>query len=93
MDPIRLEKHAQLLEAEIQANLGKSKDVDWLAQYPTLLEALADARAGRITQPRDLGLTWWLFESNIQDFDNLTERLMQFETLLRGLELRSDVGR
>lgn len=95
MNTMKLKQYAELLEAEIQANLGKSKDVDFLAQYPPLLEALADARAGRVDRPRDLG-TWltsyWLFESNIQDFDVLTERLMQFEMLLRGWKLPSEGG-
>jgi hypothetical protein len=90
MDPIKLMQHAKLLEAEIQANLGKSKDVDWLAQYPTLLEALADAKVGQITQPRNLGLNRWIFESNIQDFDELSNRLAEFENLLRGWELSSE---
>ncbi|WP_423195576.1 MULTISPECIES: hypothetical protein [unclassified Cupriavidus] len=90
MDAIKLKKYAQLLEAEIQANLGKSKDVDWLAQYPTLLEALADAKAARIDQPRSLGLNRWVFESNVQNFAALSMRLAQFENLLRGWELLSE---
>ncbi|CAB3779458.1 hypothetical protein [Pararobbsia alpina] len=92
MDAIKLRHYAELLETEIQANRGKSKDVDWLAQYRTLLEALEDARTGRIDQPRELGLNRWLFESNIQEFDMLTERLAQFEILLRGSELPSEGG-
>jgi hypothetical protein len=87
MDAIKLKKYAELLEDEIKKNLGKSKDVDWLAQYPTLLEALADAKANRIDQPRNLGLNRWVFESDIQTFTALSVRLAQFENLLRGWEL------
>ena len=90
MDEIKLKKYAELLEVEIKKNLGNSSDVDWLDQYPTLVEAISDAKAGRVNQPRDLGLTRWIFESYIQSFDILTERLMQFETLLRGLDLKSE---
>lgn len=87
MDAIKLKKYAELLEAEIQKNLSKSKDVDWLAQYPTLLEALVDVKANCIDQPRDLGLTRWVLESDIQTFAALSARLAQFENLLRGWEL------
>ncbi|MGN5476820.1 hypothetical protein ACTMU2_07240 [Cupriavidus basilensis] len=69
-------------------NLGKSKDVDRLAQYPTLLEALRDAKVSRISQPRSLGLNRWIFESDIQSFDALSNRLAQFENLLRGWDLK-----
>jgi hypothetical protein len=90
MDAEKLKKHAELLERAIQANAGKSKDVDWLAQYPYLVQAIADAKAYRITEPSDLGLSRWIFESNIQKFDEITERLCQFEILLKGWPLPSD---
>lgn len=89
MDAEKLKLHAELLEAAIQANLGKSKDVDWLAQHPPLMKALADAKAGRIESPRDLGLARWVFESNIQNFSELSERLAEFNLLLRGWDLPS----
>ncbi|CAN0626036.1 conserved protein of unknown function [Burkholderia multivorans] len=93
MDAIKLKQYAELLEAEIQANRGKSKEVDWLAQYPPLVEALADAKAGRISQPRNLGgLGRWEQESGIQDFDKVTERLAKFELLLWGWKLPSEGG-
>jgi hypothetical protein len=84
MDALKLKLHGELLEREIQANLGKSKDVDWLAQYPPLLEAIKDAKDCRIDQLRDLGLARWEMESSIQDFDELSERLAQFGLLLWG---------
>jgi len=89
MGAIQLELHAELLENEIQENLGKSKDVDWLAQYPPLLTALQDAKLGRVDKPRDIGLSHWELESNIQDFRGVSHRLAQFELLLEGWALPS----
>jgi len=91
MDAEKLKIYAKLLEAEIQENLGKSKDVDWLAQYPPLLEALDDAKNGRIEQSRDLGLGRWEMESSIQEFRAVSHRLAQFELLLEDWPL-SDEG-
>lgn len=90
MDAVKLKLHAELLENEIHANLGKSKDVDWLAQYAPLLKALEDAKCGRIDAPRDLWLGRWELESNIQDFRGISHRLAQFELLLDGWELPSE---
>jgi len=90
MDAIKLKRYAELLEGELGANVGKSKDVDWLVQYPTLLKALADAKTGCIDQPRNLGLNRWVFESDVQCFSALATRLAQFENLLRGWELSGE---
>ncbi|BCZ81162.1 hypothetical protein [Paraburkholderia terrae] len=90
MDAIKLKKYAQLLEGELKLNLGKSRDIDWLAQYPILLKALEDAKKGRIDEPRTLGLNRWIFESDIQSFAALSTRLAQFENLLRGWELSTE---
>ncbi len=90
MDAQKLKRYAELLESEIQMNVGKSKDVDWLAQYPPLLQALADAKNGRIDEPRDLGLSRWELESSIQDFRSVSHRLAQFELLLEGWALPSE---
>lgn len=92
MDVAKLKLHAQLLEQAIRNNLRKSKDVDWLAAYPHLIEAIEDAKTGRIDQPRDLGLGRWQLESNIQDFDDLSERLAEFNLLLRGWPLPHEGG-
>lgn len=83
----KIKLHAELLEAEIHAHLGMSKDVDWLANYSTLLKALEDAKKGLINQPRDLGLARWTMESQIQDFRSLSHRLAEFELLLDGWDL------
>ncbi|CAN0626063.1 protein of unknown function [Burkholderia multivorans] len=64
--------------------------MDWLAQYPPLLEAIEDARAGRIDQPRDIGLGRWELESNIQAFRSVSHRLAQFELLLESWELSGE---
>jgi len=90
MDAIKLKKHAELLESTIHKHIGKNADVDWLAKYPYLVNAIADAKQCRITEPCDLGLSHWIFESNIQKLDELTERLCQFEILLKGWPLPSD---
>ena len=92
MDTMKLKLYAELLENEIRANIGKSKDVDWLAQYPPLLTALKDAKLGRIDKPRDIGLSRWELESNIQDFRGVSHRLAQFELLLEGWSLPSEEG-
>lgn len=93
MDAEKLNKYAILLEGAIRANVGKSKDVDFLAEYEPLVVAIADAKTGKIASPRDLGgLGRWQLESNIQDFEELSERLAQFSLLLRGWELPSEGG-
>lgn len=91
MDAEKLKVYALLLEEAIRDNAGKSKDVDFLVDYQPLVKAIADAKAGGITSPRDMGgLGRWQLESNIQDFKNLSERLAQFSLLLRGWELPSE---
>ncbi|WP_211467558.1 hypothetical protein [Collimonas silvisoli] len=92
MDSIKLKLHAELLETEIRMNLGKSRDVDWLANYAPLLKALEDAKGNLIHKPRDLGLGRWEMESNIQDFRTISHRLAQFELLLEGWDLPSERG-
>ena len=93
MDVEKLNKYAILLEDAIRANVGKSGDVDFLAEYEPLAMAIADAKAGKIVSPRDLGgLGRWQLESNIQDFKDLSERLVQFSLLLLGWELPSEGG-
>lgn len=93
MDVKSLRRHAELLEAAIHANLGKSKDVDWLAQYRPLVKALEDAKKEMIDSPHNLGdgLGRWVFESNIQDFHDLSERLAEFNLLLRGWPLPKEL--
>jgi len=90
MDQVKLRKYAELLDAEIRANLGRNADVDWLYDYPPLVEAIEDARARRIVQPRDLGLARWEMESNIQAIRSVSHRLAQFELLLEGLPIVGD---
>lgn len=92
MDAAKLKLYAELLDSEIHANLGKSQDVDWLAQYAPLVKALEDAKGGWIDEPRDLGLSRWELESNIQDFRGVSHRLAQFELLLEGWDLPSEGG-
>jgi len=84
MNAEKLKLHAELLEQAIQAHLGQNKDIDWLAQYPYLLEAIKDAKEGKINEPRDLGLARWELESEIPNFDELSDRLAQFKLLLLG---------
>lgn len=88
MDAEKLKEYAILLEEAIRYNTGKSKDVDFLAEYQPLVKAIADAKVGEITSPRDMGgLGRWLLESNIRDFSVLSDRLSGFRLLLRGWEL------
>jgi hypothetical protein len=89
MDISLLKQHAELLENAIQANLGKNKDVDWLAMYPPLIKALKDAKESKIDAPRELGLARWEIESNIQNTREVSHRLAQFEILLDGWSLPS----
>ena len=87
MNAAKLKLHAELLEREIQANLGKSRDVDWLLQYSPLLEAIRDAKEGRIDKLRELddGLWRWIMdESEIPGIRELSLRLSQFDFLLGG---------
>lgn len=51
---LRLKECAEILEAALEGNLGRSKDVAFLVTYPALLEAISDARAGLVMQPRHL---------------------------------------
>lgn len=93
MDADKINKYAVLLEDAIRANVGKSGDVDSLAEYEPLAIAIADAKAGKIVSPRDLGgLGRWQLESNIQDFKDLSEWLARFSLLLLGWELASEGG-
>jgi len=94
MDAEKLKEYAILLEEAIRDNTGKSKDVDFLVDYQPLVKAIADAKAGGITSPRDMGgLGRWQLESNIQDFKDLSERLAQFSLLLRGWSFQASAMR
>lgn len=92
MDADSLKKYAELLEKAIQESSRKSDDVAYLASYTPLLKAIEDAKNGSIKEPLDLGLSRWVFESNIQNFGEVSERLAQFSLLLRGWRLPSEVG-
>ena len=92
MDTKKLKHYAEALEMEIQANLGKSKYVDWLAQYQPLVNAIADAKAERITEPCDMGgLGYWVVDqSDIPKFDELSLQLSCFKLLLNDWPLPDD---
>ncbi len=87
MNAAKLKLHAELLEREIQANLGKSRNVERLAQYSPLLKAISDAKEGRIDKPREIGegiWRWIMDESEIPGIKGLSLRLSQFDLLLCG---------
>lgn len=88
----KLRTHAALLVAEIDSNKGKSADVDWLSTYRPLYEAIEQIQEGVITLPYEIGLGRWVFESNIQDFPVLVDRLAELDLLLRGWKLPSETG-
>jgi len=92
MDTEKLKKHAVLLEDAIHACSGQSKDVDFLSTYSPLIKAIAAAKAGKITSPRELGgLGYWLLENaGVRNIPYLSGRLAQFCTLLRGWELPNE---
>ena len=87
VDSDSLRAHAELLDAAIKSHLGESRDVDFLANLPTLNQALEEARKGTISCPRKLGLTRWIMESDIQEFPDIADGLAGFEWLLDGWEL------
>ena len=76
---------ASRLESAINLHRGESVDVEFLATYPALTAAIRDAKMGRNPKSRDLGLSRWIFESRIQDFEDIAEALAEFSLLLRGL--------
>ena len=90
MDALRLKLQAELLEETLSKRRRECDDAEWLAQYPTLLKALEDARQLRVFEPRKLGLDRWQLESNIRQFDDLPQRLIEFEFLLEGRTLPTD---
>lgn len=82
-----IREHAILLDEAIARNVGSHADVDFLASYTPLREAIEDAKRGGISAPRDLGLSRWELESNIRDMEEVSHRLAQFELLLEGCTL------
>lgn len=86
MDAIKLKQYAELLETVIAANKSKSKDIAFLAAYPPLIKAIADAKEGKIDEPRGSefqGLNRWVLDqSEIPRFPELSATLSAFELLL-----------
>jgi len=76
---------ADRLESAINLHRGRSADVEFLATYPALTAAIHEAKLGKIPRPQDLGLSRWIFESRIQDFDDIAEALAEFSLIMRGL--------
>ncbi|VVE30837.1 hypothetical protein PCA20602_03643 [Pandoraea capi] len=93
MNAVKLKEHAEMLEVALQRNHGKSKDVDFLATYPPLLEAISDTKAGLIMQPRHLDwLERWEIESEIPEFADVADRLAEFQLLMWGWALPREGG-
>lgn len=89
MDALKLKKYAELLELSLKDNLGRSPDVDWLANYRLLVEAIEQAKLCVLLHPIDLGPERWEMESNIRGTPDVSHRLAQFELLLEGWDLPS----
>ena len=89
MDALRLKLHAELLEEAISRRRLECEDAEWLAQHLALLKAIDDAKSYKIFEPRKLGLDRWEVESNIRQFNDLPNRLIEFEYLLEGREIPS----
>jgi len=51
MDSQVIREHAILLDEAITKNVGAHADVDFLATYTPLLEAIQDAKRGEISTP------------------------------------------
>jgi hypothetical protein len=90
MDKAKLKLHAGLLEEAIRLHAGKHNDVDFLSTYQPLIDALADAKDGKVETPRKMGLARWEMDSNIRDVSDVAHRLAQFELLLEGWTLPSE---
>ncbi len=94
MDAAKLKQYAELIEAANQANIGKSKDIAFLAYHLPLRRAIADAKAGKITEPRGRefqGLNRWILDqSEIPRFSELSSALSAFELLLEDWPLPED---
>lgn len=83
-----LKRYALLVECSIGDAKGEDKDVEFLSDYAPLCRAISEAKAGLISEPRDLGgLSRWLLESNIRNHPVLSDRLSAFMLLLRGWDL------
>lgn len=86
----KLKAYANLLDEAIKSHLGESEDVDFLANFPALNQALEDAKMEIVLSPRELGLRRWHMDSNIQSFPDVSHRLAQFCLLLEGWDLPDD---
>lgn len=89
IDKEKLKHYAELLETEIDRLKGQEKDVHELADYDGLQRDIADAKAGRVSEPRwDHGLgRWVLDQSDIPGLQPLSSTLSSFQLLLRGWDL------
>lgn len=89
MDVETLRQCAEHLEAALLAHQGESEDVHFLIAQPWLRALISEARGGLIREPKDLGLGLgrWMLESNICDYDDISNLLAEFGILLRGWKL------
>ena len=88
MDALKLKHWALILETELEANKGRSKDVSELAIYEPLVEAIEMAKREEISHPIDIpAMQHWSFETDIPSFKGVSHALSCFRILLWGWEL------
>lgn len=87
MDKESIKKYAFLLEGAIEKHKGSHRDVDFLATYDPLIEAIERGKEGSINYPCNIGLSRWELESNIRDVPDVSHLLSIFELMIEGWDL------
>ncbi|MBF4992205.1 hypothetical protein [Methylophilus sp. QUAN] len=61
-----------------------SNDIKRLSAYQPLVAAILDAKNGTINESRELQLSYWLFETDIQSYPVFEQALAEFSLELGG---------
>jgi hypothetical protein len=89
VDVEKLKRCAIHLKFALKAHQNESEDVVFLLSLPELMKSIQEAKEELIHAPRDpgLGLGVWMLESNINEFEDISNLLAEFRILLRGWKL------
>ena len=86
MDKEKLKKLAIDLEFVLKNSENLSADLKALSKYEPLMSAIARAKKELISKPEPLpGMQYWLFETDLQNYQPVELAVAQFSNLLEGL--------
>ena len=84
MNKQSLKEKALALEKAFAEYSNLSSDIKRLSSFQPLITSIGDAKNEAIDEPREIQLTYWLFETDIQSYPEFEQALAVFSLELRG---------